>query len=234
MPGNSESFQKKVSVCLFMVAVMLVGTARAWSVVLSAETNTGAAQAVSPVNSTRSLFSISKVTPYKPVDNSGYVDLGGKIQPLMGQLSLFGAFHGGWIVNHHVYLGLGAYALLAPKDQLNSNQYLQFDQSAMFCGGLEGGYRFFLSEKIVLRAQLLLGLTSTDFFTQADGQKGILGDDSILIEPGIYADMKIWRNFGVSLGVHYHFTQGAEGPGGLTQSGLNQPGLELTMKWTGD
>jgi hypothetical protein len=214
--------------------ILATGTAQAWATEPLSAGNTSVAQAAEPAPQYHSLFLISEVTPYKPVYNSGYVDLGSKIQSVMGETSFFSSVHGGWIINHNVYLGLGAYALQAPKDQLNSNQYMQFNQATMFYGGVEGGYRFSLSGNVNLRAQLLLGLTSTDFFNQVDKRMEALSNDSLLIEPGIYADLKVWGGFGVSLGVHYHFTQGADDPEGITSSGLNQTGLELTLKWAGD
>jgi hypothetical protein len=227
----------RLSLCLLVIAVMIAVATRAWTMDFSGEGNSGTVQADVSISPVYSIFSNDRVIPYKPVHNSGYVDLGGKIQSLVGKLSFFSAVHGGWIINRHVYLGLGAYALHAPKDQLNPSGYMWYDQSSMFYGGVEGGYRFPLNERINLRAQLLLGIISTNFFSQLNAQNGhmnVFSNDSMLIEPGVYADMKIWREFGISLGVHYHFTQGAEGPEGMNQSGLNQPGLELTVKWAGD
>lgn len=166
------------------------------------------------------------------LENCGYLSTGINMQSFTGKQMFFASLHGGWMIERRIFVGLGAYWLLNPLAKLD-HALIPVDNVHMLYAGLEGGWRFPLGSQLFLRTQLLLGITSMFYATRDFTTEGISGNDTLVMDPGLYLEIPLWKEFDVSMGTHYHYTLGVEGLEGVTSTDVNTLALEVEVTWHG-
>jgi hypothetical protein len=184
------------------------------------------------------MFQTSESTRYLSAktlsyENTGSFGMGLDTQEMFRTQAFFTSIHGDWIIDRRVIIGLCGYGLMNSKvsketwggEKININ---------MVYAGVEGGYLFQLGQGIALRTQLLLGITSMVYHLyNFDNDDDLMGNDTMVIEPGIYLDVPIWEKLGILIGTHYHYTMGAAGDENITDEELSALAAEVVIRVQG-
>ncbi len=167
------------------------------------------------------------------LNSSGYLSVGLKLQRMFDEAAMFGAIHGGWIINQRIYVGACMHTLIIPEYTFKVSG--QDHKLNLLYGGFEGGYSAYLNRYFSLRGQLIMGITSIFYksWVYRDGDAEYRGNDTLVIEPGIYADMQVLKWLAVFLGISYHLTLGVEGYEGISNGEMNSPAIEVLFMIVG-
>jgi hypothetical protein len=168
---------------------------------------------------------------------SGHVDHGGfggtafTLTQFAGETGILTGGHGGWIIDHVVFLGGGGYGLIneIPFGQSDSGeeQFLSFNY-----GGLELGFILGSDRLIHLTAHTLLGAGTVGYrYHDVDFENTDNASDLIyVIHPAVNVELNVMKFFRIGAGVNYRYVLGVDS-GGLTNDDLGGLGATVMLKF---
>ncbi|MFC1619184.1 hypothetical protein ACFL45_04485 [Candidatus Neomarinimicrobiota bacterium] len=168
---------------------------------------------------------------------SGHVDHGGfggpafALTQITGETGILTGGHGGWIIDHVVYLGGGGYGLIneIPFGQSESGeeQFLSFNYGGLVLGGILGSDRL-----IHLTAHAMLGTGTVGYryhdldFENIDGASDLI----YVLEPTVNVEMNVMKFFRIGAGASYRYVLGVDSEG-LTDEDLSGLSAMLILKF---
>ncbi len=168
---------------------------------------------------------------------SGIYDHGGfggptfQLTQFDGQTGVMIGGHGGWIINHTVYLGGGGMGLvndieieLAP----DSLRYLDFGY-----GGLELGFVLASDRLIHFTFSSLIGGGGVQYRSSYENSNYDFqaeGDPFFMVEPAVHVVLNVTRHFRIGLGGGYRLIRGVD-LAGLSDDFLSGPNASLTLNF---
>lgn len=168
---------------------------------------------------------------------SGHVDHGGfggpafTLTQIAGETGILTGGHGGWIIDHVVFLGGGGYGLIneIPYGQSESGeeQFLSFDY-----GGLELGFILGSDRLVHLTAHTLLGAGTVGYrYHDLDFEDTNSASDLIyVLEPTVNVELNVMKFFRIGAGASYRYVLGVDS-GGLTNDDLGGLSAMLMLKF---
>jgi len=179
------------------------------------------------------------------VDHGGFGAVVLKLTPLRGDAGLLMGGYGGWLINHHLMLGVGGFGLV-------SNVRASADaQAAYHPAGdplyVEFGYGGFMMEYMVFPhklvhfgVQALIGAGAVTY--RENWYDGILDDNPsyrhyglteavFTAEPSIHAELYIAEWMRIHAGAGYRFVTGLDDLKGISNKDLSGPSLSFALKF---
>ncbi|MCD4812608.1 hypothetical protein K8S19_02820 [bacterium] len=195
------------------------------------QTNTSPSNTISPAYPFIDTLP-NPVTLQGDIHNSGYISVGGKVKHFFHDPAFLATIHGGWVINEQVYIGGAVHGLFYPDVILEfSGQSVDIN---LIYAGMETGIIIPLLDQLKLRPQVLLGFTSIFYnFQEMNGHSHDTGNDTIVIEPSVYADFMVLDSLMLSLGLGYHFSLGVEFVEGIRNWDVNSPTIEILVSFVG-
>lgn len=168
---------------------------------------------------------------------SGIYDHGGFGGPIFqltqfdGQTGVMIGGHGGWIINHTLYLGAGGIGLaneIEIDSAPDSLRYLDFGY-----GGLELGIVLASDRLIHATLSSLIGGGGVQYrssYSDFDHNLETDGDVFFMIQPEVSVVLNVTRHFRVALGGGYRYIRGVD-LDGLSDDFISGPTASLTLKF---
>lgn len=168
---------------------------------------------------------------------SGDLDHGGfggptfQLTQFDDQLGVMIGGHGGWIINHTVYLGGGGMGLVNDIEidlGLDSLRYLDFGY-----GGLELGIVLASRRLIHVTLSSLIGGGGVQYrssYSDHDFDNNNEGDTFFMVEPAVHVVLNVTRRFRIGLGGGYRLIRGVD-LAGLSDDFLSGPNASLTLNF---
>ncbi|UCD37860.1 MAG: hypothetical protein JSW54_13735 [Fidelibacterota bacterium] len=168
---------------------------------------------------------------------TGRIDHGGFGGPILqltqidDQTGVLIGGHGGWIINHVVYVGGGGVGLaneIEVSSAADSLPYLNLGY-----GGLELGVILASNKLVHFTVSSLIGGGGVNYRgTSWDGdyQAGTIDDAFFVLEPALHLELNVTKNMRVALGGSYRYVSGIDLEG-LSDSMISGPSASLTFKF---
>ena len=137
---------------------------------------------------------------------------------------------GGWILNHKLAFGFGAYGLYSDKKSIVA------DFEYNYTGGY-GGFivePIFFSNKIVhFSAPIMFGGGWVGRLQKVDNSYQVMYKDLafLVVEPGLEIDLNITRKFRIALGAYYSIANDIDGESEISDQIINNLSVGLQFKW---
>ena len=139
--------------------------------------------------------------------------------------------HGGWIINHTVYLGGGGMGLVNDIEiDLGPDglRYLDFGY-----GGLEFGFVLASERLIHVTLSSLIGGGGVQYrssYENGNYDFQAEGDPFFMVEPAVHVVLNVTRHFRIGLGGGYRLIRGVD-LAGLSDDFLSGPNASLTLNF---
>lgn len=165
------------------------------------------------------------------IDHGGFGGVAYQLTEVNDNLGIMVGGHGGWIIDHTVYLGLAGFGMdgeFQLERDMDEERYLNLGY-----GGLELGLVLASNRLIHLTASTLLGGGGANYRQQ--NWDGDYWDDSVVdgfyvIEPSLHIIMNVTKYFRFGLGARYRHVTGVDLEG-LTDHDLSGPSASLIFKF---
>lgn len=154
-------------------------------------------------------------TKYGTVENSNTVFIGGK---------------GGWIIDHKLALGFGAYGLYGDNQNITTN--IQYNYSGGY-GGFIIEPIFYSSKVVHFSMPIMLGGGWIFRVQKLDDHSEIMYSDLIFlaIEPGLEVNFNITKKFRIGIGAYYTIANDIDSKSELNDAIMNNLSIGLQFKW---
>jgi hypothetical protein len=166
-----------------------------------------------------------------PVDHGGFGGPMFQLTQIDEQLGVLIGGHGGWIIDHTVYIGGGGFGLvneIEVNSAPDSTPYLNLGY-----GGLELGVVLASNRLVHLTVSSLIGGGGVNYrSTSWNGDYDVdsAGDVYFVLEPALHLVLNVTRHFRVALGGSYRYVSGIDLEG-LSDNAVTGPSASLTLKF---
>ncbi|MFC1620156.1 hypothetical protein ACFL45_09445 [Candidatus Neomarinimicrobiota bacterium] len=165
------------------------------------------------------------------IDHGGFGGMAYQLTQVDDNMAIMIGGHGGWIINHTVYLGLAGFGMdgeFQLERDLEDQRYLNLGY-----GGLEVGLVVASNRLLHLTASTLLGGGGANYQQRdrdSDYRENPIVDGFYVIEPALHLVMNVTRHFRVGLGARYRHVSGVDLEG-LTDNDLSGLSGSLIFKF---
>jgi hypothetical protein len=165
------------------------------------------------------------------IDHGGFGGMAYQLTQVNENMAIMIGGHGGWIINHTVYLGLAGFGMdgeFQIERDLEDQRYLNLGY-----GGFEVGLVVASNRLLHLTASTLLGGGGANYQQRdwdGDYRDNSIVDGFYVIEPALHLVMNVTRHFRVGLGARYRHVSGVDLEG-LTDNDLSGTSASLIFKF---
>jgi hypothetical protein len=168
-----------------------------------------------------------------PMEHGGYGSIQLESTLIGGKPAMMVGGYGGWLVNHKLLIGVGAYALVtdikAPASVQNPENSLYFQTGY---AGILVEYIFNSSKSSHLSISNLIGVGVVNYGekTQWVISTPSNGDSYFVLEPGIHWELNLTKFWRINAGVSYRYVSGVE-LAGINNQDLSTVSFRLGSKF---
>jgi hypothetical protein len=145
------------------------------------------------------------------IDHGGFGGIAYQLTQVNENMAMMIGGHGGWIINHTVYLGLAGFGMdgeFQLERDREDERYLNLGY-----GGIELGLILASNRLLHLTASTLLGGGGANYQQRdwdGDYQDHSIVDGFYVIEPSLHLVMNVTRHFRIGLGARYRHVSGVD------------------------
>ena len=172
-----------------------------------------------------------------PFSHGGYGGPRMMVSTINGELGVLVGGHGGWVVNHALFIGGGGYGLVnqikAPTAQDSTQRYIDFGY-----GGVELGAVLASNRIVHLRVSALIGgggLSASgrdNYYGEYDHHGSYYSDDAFfMVEPAaeMVVNMTPWMR--LTAGASYRFIDGIETDSDFNDADFTGPSAMVSLNF---
>jgi hypothetical protein len=152
---------------------------------------------------------------YGTIENSNVTFVGGR---------------GGWILNHKLAFGFGAYGLFGEEQEPITD--IKYNYTGAY-GGFIVEPIFFSNKVVHFSMPILLGGGWVGRLQKVDGSYEIMYNDLVFltVEPGLEVDFNITEHFRIAIGAYYTLANDIDSASEINDDVMNNLSVGLQFKW---